>query len=347
MSIRPIAIEQLIRRTSPSVIIDVRSPEEYRHAHYPGAVSLPLFDDDERAEIGTLYKRRGKQEAIKRGLEFFGPKMRSIVQETETILKQHPNHQLVVHCWRGGMRSSAVAWLLDLYGFKIDLLEGGYKKFRTWVLKQFEFAYPLIVLGGFTGSGKTEILKVFAPQHPVIDLEELAQHRGSAFGNLDSHHQDSTEQFENNLALALYGLRQQNKNNEKIWIESESSRIGNVRIPHLFFDQMKTAERIDIHIPFEKRLDFILNDYGNYDKEAIIAATHRIEKRLGGLNAQMIVDAVQHDDLKAAFGLLLKYYDKAYEKSAKKFNSPTYVLELPDTNSQHNAQAVWDHIQFH
>src|SRR5699024_1225880 len=208
------------------------------------------------------------------GMDFFGPKMKSIVSEAEAIVSRSSRQNIIVHCWRGGMRSAAVAWLLDLYGFPVSTLEGGYKKFRNWVLQQFEQPYDLRVLGGYTGSGKTEILQqLMQAGHLVVDLEGLAHHRGSAFGNLNGIPQDSTEQFENNLALTLFHLHQQAKPRQKIWIESESTRIGNVRIPHLFFNQMKTAERININVPFEKRLECIVKGYGDFDQKAMIAAT--------------------------------------------------------------------------
>lgn len=346
MAAERIDITTFIQHAPSGLVIDVRSPKEYTQAHYPGAVSIPLFTDEERAEVGTLYKKKSREEAIKKGLEFYGPKMKSILAEVENNLRRTDQKSVIVYCWRGGMRSAAIAWLLDLYGFKVCVLDGGYKKFRNWVLSHFENPYSLQVLGGHTGSGKTEILKVFARQQlPVIDLEELACHKGSAFGNLVGCRQDSTEQFENRLALTLHQLTETHGTQTPIWVESESSRIGRIRLPHLFFNQMKAATRIDICIPFDKRLDFILKGYGGFKKEALIEATKRLEKRLGGLNMQNTVRFIEEGDLKSAFAILLIYYDKAYDKSAQKFRNPAKVLQLNNTNSTENATIILNELQ--
>ena len=148
-----------------SIIIDVRSPAEYEHAHIPGALNLPLFDNDERAMIGTTYKKQSREAAIKAGLPLFGNKMLGMIETVESwmIEKQKNNASdkpiIYIHCWRGGMRSAAVAWLLDVYGYKVIQLTGGYKAYRNWVLVQFNILYSCKILGGYTGSGKTEILQ--------------------------------------------------------------------------------------------------------------------------------------------------------------------------------------------
>src|SRR4029077_3168588 len=190
-------------------VLDVRSPGEYQHGHIPGAYSLSLFSDEERKIVGTAYKQESREKAIKLGLAFFGKKMVNMVEEVETLVANHkladtinskPRHVLV-HCWRGGMRSAGVAWLLDLYGFTVYTLVGGYKAYRNWVLKQFDKEYNLHVLGGYTGSGKTQPIQQLARQGEIIiDLEKIANHKGSAFGNLERNPQPSQEMFENELA---------------------------------------------------------------------------------------------------------------------------------------------------
>ena len=193
--------EGIFENLSNYLIIDVRSPDEYAHAHIPNAFSLPLFTNEERAEIGTTYKQQSREAAIKLGLPFFGNKMQNMIEQVEgwaaSYEKTNGNKPtILVHCWRGGMRSAAVSWLLDLYGFKTEQLSGGYKAYRNWVLAQFEKNYSMKVLGGYTGSGKTEILlQLQKSKIPVIDLEGLAHHKGSAFGALGQHEQTSQEQF--------------------------------------------------------------------------------------------------------------------------------------------------------
>ena len=161
MAVQKIHIEEFLLLAKEHPVLDVRSPGEYAHAHIPGALSFPLFSDEERKVVGTTYKQQSREDAIKVGLEYFGPEMRGMVERAESILAQHnkkrkaKNKTLLVHCWRGGMRSGAVAWLLDLYGFEVYVLSGGYKVFRRWVLAQFERDFKFMMLGGYTGSGKT------------------------------------------------------------------------------------------------------------------------------------------------------------------------------------------------
>ncbi len=346
MAVKRIHIDEFLSLAATYLVVDVRSPKEYQQAHYPGAFSLPLFTDEERKVVGTTYKQQSRQKAIKVGLDYYGPKMKTMVNQVEARLNKRAQKNVLVHCWRGGMRSAAVAWLLDLYGFKVYSLEGGYKAYRNWVLAQFEKPYTLRVLGGYTGSGKTEILQELSQnQHAVVDLEGIAQHKGSSFGNLDSHSQDSTEQFENKLAMRLLTLQQTRFKDKTIWVESESSRIGNINIPHKFFNQMKAAERINVNVPFDKRLEFILQGYGKFNTEALIAATKRIQKRLGGLRMQQTIQFIKEGNLKDAFAILLAYYDSAYSKSRQKFSDATLSVSLPDTNPQENAKIILQQLQ--
>jgi len=179
--VQKVEVEEFLSLARQYPVFDVRSPGEYQHAYIPGAYNLPLFTDEERKLVGTLYKQDSREQAIKAGLDYFGLKMRKMVEEVEAMNSK----TVLVHCWRGGMRSAGVAWLLDLYGFKVYTLVGGYKSFRKWVLARFEKPYPFQVVGGYTGSGKTELLKELATKgHTIIDLEGIAHHKGSAFGAL-------------------------------------------------------------------------------------------------------------------------------------------------------------------
>ena len=324
-----------------SIIIDVRSPAEYEHAHIPDALNLPLFDNEERAMIGTTYKKQSREAAIKAGLPLFGNKMLSMIETVETWIAavQKDNNltkpTLFVHCWRGGMRSAAVAWLLDLYGYKVIQLTGGYKAYRNWVLEQFTIPYSLKVLGGYTGSGKTEILHALQEKnYAVIDLEGIAHHKGSAFGAIGQLPQPSQEMFENILAKKLFEV---NKNNKPIWIEDESQRIGTVLIPTPLFHLMRNSTCYFMTIPFEQRLLFILEAYGKFDAQSLIEATERIQKRLGGLETKNAVAHIMQGELKEAFSILLKYYDKWYEKNAQNQVLPKVELipvlsEIVDPN---------------
>ena len=266
--------------------------------------------------------------------------MRTMVEETECIVSrfslpgeisattnngQRETRNVLVHCWRGGMRSAGVAWLLDLYGFKVYTLAGGYKAYRKWVRKQFEKPHQLSILGGYTGSGKTLVLhQMKEAGFPIIDLEALANHKGSAFGSMGENAQPGQEMFENLLAGALNDVccslvAKQTTNDQPtttndVFIEDESQRIGDLKIPDSFWKQMRVSNIFFLDIPFEERLNYITAEYGKKEKKQLVNAIIRIQKRLGGLEAKNAINFLLEDNYKECFRILLKYYDKWYSK---------------------------------
>lgn len=335
MAIQKITISEFLKRAKEFPVLDVRSPGEYNHAHMPGAFSLPLFTDEERKVVGTTYKQQSREAAIKIGLDYFGVKMRKMVEEVEEVTKNEElkmkneaslptdykpqtTNTVLVHCWRGGMRSSAVAWLLDMYGFKVYLLVGGYKAYRKWVRDQFEKEYNFNIIGGYTGSGKTLVLNELEKNNKVIvDLEDLAKHKGSAFGAVDVP-QPNQETFENLLAQALadtgYRILDGSIQNPVIFLEDESQRIGNLQIPMPLWYTMRKAPVFFLDIPFEERLDYITSEYGKLGKQYLQEAILRIQKRLGGLETKTALQFLEEGNYKECFRILLSYYDKWYKK---------------------------------
>lgn len=315
MAVEKINIDKFLELAGQFPVLDVRSPAEYKQAHIPGAYSLPLFTDEERKVVGTTYKQQSREAAIKVGLDFFGPKMRTMVEQVESIVGGL-GQTVLVHCWRGGMRSAGVAWLLDLYGFKVYTLSGGYKMFRSWVLRQFQVPYRFNILGGYTGSGKTEVLKALMQKHePVVDLELLAGHKGSAFGNIGLPPQPSQEMFENRLALQLNAEWNKAATTQRcIWLEDESQRIGTVNIPQPLWLTMRNSPVYFLDIPFEERLQHIVEEYGALDRERVADATTRLQKRLGGLETKTALAHLREDNIQECFRILLKYYDRYYLK---------------------------------
>ena len=325
---KKIGINEFLSLAISHPIVDVRSPGEYCHAHIPGAYSLPLFSDEERKIIGTLYKLQSREHAIKKGLEFFGVKMKEMVEEAEKIIsscksltnaadnsQQNGCATILVHCWRGGMRSAGVAWLLDLYGFKVCTLAGGYKAYRNWVLQQFVQPYPFKMLGGYTGSGKTEVIgELKRMGHSTIDLEGMACHKGSAFGALGEAPQPTQEMFENELALKLQSASENLPQDGHIWLEDESRRIGAVNIPDALWGAIRRAPLYFLDVPFEERLDHITEEYGQFDKPRLVSCILRIQKRLGGKETKDAVNFLKEGDYRACFRILLCYYDKFYTK---------------------------------
>ena len=324
MGIEKIPVEQFVQLSQKHTVIDVRSNAEYAHAHITGASSIPLFNDEERAIVGTIYKQQSREDAIKKGLDFFGPKMKEMLLAAEDLIKEkNPDDKTVlVHCWRGGMRSAAVAWLLDLYGFKVYTLIGGYKSFRNWVINELSKNHPFQILGGNTGSGKTIVLQSLKEIYEaVVDLEGLAGHKGSAFGNIGLPKQPSQEMFENKLAIAIR-IEQEKYPNKKIWLEDESQRIGTVNIPQTMWVHMRTCEIVFLDIPFYSRLNYLVETYGTLDWVALRDAILRIQKRLGGLETKTAITALEEKNIHGCFEVLLKYYDKQYRKGLENRKDP-------------------------
>ncbi|MGB3137251.1 MAG: tRNA 2-selenouridine(34) synthase MnmH [Nodosilinea sp.] len=287
-------------------ILDVRSPSEYEHGHIPGAVSFPLFTDDERAQVGTCYKQVGHEAAVELGFDIAGPRCGEFVRAARAL---SPDRYLRLHCWRGGMRSGGMGWILELAGFTVHTLSGGYKAYRRWVRDTLATPKPLLVLGGMTGSGKTLILnEMVALGEPVLDLEGLANHRGSSFGALLLPPQPSTEHYENLLAERWATF----SGDRSIWLEAESHRVGTCRIPKELFAQMETAPAVEIVRSINERLDLLVDIYGEAALVELVAATERIRKRLGGDRTQAAVQHINAGRLRDACAIILDYYDRAY-----------------------------------
>ncbi|MGK0138378.1 MAG: tRNA 2-selenouridine synthase [Algoriphagus sp.] len=321
MAVNKLEIEDFLDLAKDLPILDVRSPSEFAHAHILGALSFPLFTDEERKVVGTAYKQEGRETAIKIGLDYFGPRMRKVVEAAEKSCLGKPK-EVLIHCWRGGMRSGAVAWLLDLYGFKVHSLIGGYKAYREWVILQYSAQREFKILGGYTGSAKTEILAALSESGlAVIDLEGIANHRGSALGGIGQPPQPSQEMFENFLGTALHN----NSDAPFILLEDESQRIGNMQIPNIFWGMMKLSTVYFLEIPFESRLDFICQTYGKLPREKVVEAIYRIQKRLGGLETKNAVSLIESGNIKDCFDILLHYYDKCYLKASQKKSALIHV----------------------
>ena len=294
-------------------IFDVRSPAEYARGSLPGAASLPLFDDNERALVGQIYHTHGRTAALKRGLELVGPKIRSFVESVEARLIA--GQAVGLYCWRGGMRSASVAWLMEFYGFEVVLLRGGYKAFRRFALAQFDVPRTLLIVGGCTGAGKTAMLRHLAALgEATVDLEALAHHRGSAFGALGMTSQPSQQNFENTLAFELWKSRTA----KRIWLEDESRRIGALMIPDGLWKQMLTAPILALDVPLEQRIERLVNDYGSYSVEELFQCLAGIRDRLGAERYTRALTALRAGNVQEVAQLALEYYDKAYRHSYRK-----------------------------
>jgi tRNA 2-selenouridine synthase len=328
-------IEDFISYSARIPVIDVRSPSEYRQGHIPGAVNIPLFDDQERKVVGTTYKQVNKEAAMYEGLEFAGRKLALLAREGLRIAGK--NKSLLVHCWRGGMRSKSMVWLFETMGLSCFLLEGGYKSYRNYVREVLAYPLNLLVIGGRTGSGKTAILHHMKKKgQQVIDLEGLAHHKGSAFGALGESEQPSTEQFENDLGHVIRGL-----DPEKVtWIEDESRNVGKCVLPVELYSRMKEAALVFLDIPMELRAKHLVGDYAQYKQEDLKACVLKIEKRLGGKRTGEALDAIEREDYFHTAMLTLHYYDKAYMYSLEKNHMHYHKLSSGVVDPVKNAELL-------
>lgn len=333
--IRKVEIENYLKHEK-TPLIDVRSPGEYEKGHIPEAVNIPLFTNEERAHVGTVYKQNSKEAAIELGYKYVTPKLQWFIDES---LKHAPNGQVTVHCWRGGMRSQSFAQHLADSGFQaVNLINGGYKAYRNHILKKFEQPMQLRILGGFTGSGKTYILKEIEKQgKQVIDLEQLAHHKGSAFGAIGESQQPSVEQFENNLFEKLTQLDFRND----IWLEDESHNIGGVKIPMGLFSQMRQQQLFFLNIPKEERAKHLVTQYTHCNNQCLIDSIHRISKRLGGQNVKDALSLIEKQDYYKVAMIALQYYDKSYMRGTEKRDQQKVTnICLPQVNHTKNAQKI-------
>jgi len=326
-------LERVYRREH--LMLDVRSESEFFHGRIPGAVNLPLLNDETRKEVGITYKKEGRSEAVEKGFELTGGKFVGFIRQAKTLLKlQTLNSKpetIFIYCWRGGMRSSIMSWILETAGIRTTLLKGGYKSYRHWALQQFEKERSLIILGGKTGTGKTFLLNELRKSgEQVLDLEALAHHRGSVFGGMGNEPQPRQEHFENLIAYHL------SKTNPELslWVENESRKVGSVKIPDALFDKMLVAPLIEIVIPFEERVKRILEEYGKFPVEDLKTNTKKIERALGGGRLKDALQFLDERNLVEWIKMMLIYYDKTYQYGLSLRNpSLNFPVEISNVNN--------------
>lgn len=287
-------------------LVDARSEGEFAQSHIPGAINMPILNNAERIQVGTLYKQAGPEKATLKGFELVGPRFHLIQREA---LRNFPDKKIMLYCWRGGMRSQILSWLLTQVGFEVYRLAGGYKTYRTFTFNEVRKPYSLLVLGGKTGAAKTVLLqKLHEKGEQVVDLEGLANHKGSSFGAIGQPSQPTVEQFENLLAEQLRVMNP----HQVLWVENESRRIGRIILPDSFYQQMTQSPRIEIEKHQEERIAHIASEYAALDQVELSAAVLRLQKRLGGDRTKQALEAIQANQPEIWIPILLQYYDKTY-----------------------------------
>lgn len=299
-----------LRQTLP--VIDVRSEGEFETGHIKHAINIPLLNNSERIVVGTDYKQHGQEEAIKTGFRLVGPRLLEIIIEAEKVAVKK---EMIVHCWRGGMRSSNFCKFVSMDGIKTHQLKDGYKAYRHAALEYFKKPFSFVVVGGCTGSGKSEIIRALARQgEQIIDLEKLANHKGSVFGGLMQPPQPTSEQFQNNLFEEI----SQMDVNKRIWIEDESIAIGKIFLPDDIWQTLNISPVVEVELEKSTRINRLVKEYGKADKQEFLIAMERIIKKLGGQHFKAAKEKLLQDDMASVIEILLVYYDKAYQNGLEK-----------------------------
>ena len=330
-----IALDDFLKLRSQLPVADVRSPKEFLDGHIPGVTNIPVLNNEERAAVGTDYKQKGKHEAIKTGFRLVGPRLEQIISEAQ---KNSGGKEMLVHCWRGGMRSNNFCQFIGMAGVQSQQLTGGYKAYRQRALETFEYPFQLLVLGGKTGSGKSEILRALQEKgEQVLDLEHLANHKGSTFGGLMMGPQPTTEQFQNNLFEAILTL----DSSKPIWVEDESLAIGRIFLPNPFWKTLRESTLFRMEVPKEIRIERLVNEYGPADPREFLAAMEKITKRLGGQHFLAAKEKLLEGDMASTIDILLTYYDRTYSDGlAKRDHLLPQTIPWNGTDAHACAQAL-------
>jgi tRNA 2-selenouridine synthase len=326
--VKEITVEEALKKGF--TFVDVRTAEEFEEFHIPGALNVPLFTKEEREKISKIYYSKGEKEARLYALELAGSKLHRIVRKIKEIKDRHKN--IVIYCWRGGMRSLSVTAICNLTGVHVSRLHGGYRAFRQYILKRLEEICQeanLVILYGPTGVGKTRILRKLKEEgYPVIDLEGLAGHRGSVFGGIGLE-QPSQKMFDSLLWFELEKL----KGSPYILIEGESKKIGKLFIPEPFWKSMEKGKKIQLTIPLIERVKISMEDYGvnEFPSETYLEALERIRKILGDERYEKLKELIKAKSYKEAVKeLMINYYDKLYSRSIPEVEETIEAKNIDD-----------------
>ena len=307
-----ITVNEFLQLRSGLPVADVRSENEFAAGHIPGASNLPLLNNDERIAVGTDYKQKGRDAAIRTGLRLVGPRLEQLVNDAGHLAN---DRELIVHCWRGGMRSRNFCVFAAMVGVRTLQVKGGYKAYRQLAIESFAKPFKFLVIGGKTGGGKSDLLRALAANgEQIIDLEALAHHKGSAFGGLLQLPQPTTEQFQNDLFEAILKLDL----SMPVWIEDESIAIGKIFLPEVLWRRKKESPVVRIELDKAARVNRLVNEYGPADRTEFLQAMEKITKKLGGQHFNHAKELLEAGDMHGTIDILLTYYDKAYMNSLEK-----------------------------
>ncbi|MBF2018090.1 MAG: tRNA 2-selenouridine(34) synthase MnmH [Rivularia sp. T60_A2020_040] len=318
-----------------SEIIDVRSSREFAEDRIPGAINLPVLNDAERAEVGTIYKQFSPFQARKIGAAIVSKNISKHLEEH--FANKEKNYQPLIYCWRGGQRSASLAMVLSQIGWRVTLLEGGYKTYRNYVRQQLDLLPGQLnykILCGLTGSGKTHILrKMHQRGLQVLDLEALANHRGSLLGQKwlgESGFQPAQKFFESQLLQVL----QKFNPDQTVWVESESTKIGEIHLPHSLWEKMKQSSCVEIRLPLDARVEYLLREYPHFvnNPEILKTKLEKLKYRCGWIKISQWYRMIDNQDWELFVKDMLEYhYDPTYHKSMQvNFDQIEEVVSFAD-----------------
>lgn len=337
---RNLSVSDFIKQSQGGIVLDVRTPAEYEKGHIVGAINMPLFTNEERVIVGTIYKKQSRELAVERGLDMVGARLSHFVREARRLIHTNGDKTFFLYCWRGGMRSNSLAWLLSTAGFRVEVLLGGYKNYRRSFLSKLKVGHwNLTILGGPTGCGKTDILQSLREQgEQVLDLEMLARHRGSAFGSYGYEgNQPTSEHFANLIYNELLKM----DSSRRVWCEGESMSIGRTFMPQELYNLIQASQFIYFSLPREVRLDHIVRDYGDCPTDLLIQSFSNIAKRLGFDRAKQAIEFVEAGDLRSAADIALHYYDKGYNFSIESRKGAIIKrVDMTEDDPNRNAQQL-------
>lgn len=334
-----ISIEEALNLTD-TIFVDVRSEDEFEEAHIPGAINMPILNNEERSEVGKIYRNESHEKAKLLGLRYASYKLEGMYSQISKLKKQY--HNIIIYCWRGGMRSKSVCTVLrTLQAGNIYRLEGGYKNYRKFILNYLEnhvSEFKFIVLHGLTGVGKTIIINELEKNNiSVMNLEKFAENSGSVFGDLLFEDKSpSQKQFESLIFNNLY------YNDKKyVIVESESKRIGSINVPDQVIKSMVVGYHILINTSMENRIQNIYNDYVKQDSDInhkLIKCIKHLNKRLGNENVKILVDKINLGDYEYVIEFLIKdYYDPLYKYSIERINKTDLIINYNKIDEATNA----------
>jgi len=346
-----ITVDELLKLKEP-VIIDIRSPIEFKDGAIPGAINVPLFSDEERQEVGTIYKHEGQAAAKWKAMEFVSPKIPVLLK---TIKSYQTNGELIIHCWRGGMRSKAVVTFLEFAGIYAWRLLGGYKAYRQYILEKITSIIPnqAVVIHGMTGVGKTEVLKLLAQSgFPVLDLEEMAGHRGSIFGTIGLGEGHNQKIFD---SLLFKGLQEIMASNYFL-VEAESKRIGKAVQPEELMEVKFKGINLYIHSSLEQRVKHLVSEYVlPYEQEAwyhekISLGIEKVLKRVKDVEIRKrLMELVQEKSYQEMILILLEhYYDPRYDHARQEYEGEFFdIFAKNPVDAAIKIAAKLDELSFH